>query len=306
VIIHYVKSKIVAFSRARTDGGPCTVSLAAHYPFTPTHCWYGHNPDWYFETEYYDLAFPIPRDTFNQQLARLKTDAVLSNGNVRQAYFIPFRAPGDPAVQIIGQAINPHEPLPDWARAAFGLATTPQTSTPDDPTRPIPPPVPLTLDPSLIPLRRQQIENQYQGYRERREQVLTSLKLRTEQGNAELMKLYRYQVDRLDKEIASMLATMTERARQESTELRGMSRNALLNEIARLRDLTAAYERATDAAFALYEGLNDAARHSLERHGVPQDVLNAFFGTLNDLEMALVSDTWAREQAEDASSSSAA
>lgn len=83
VIIHYVKSKIVAFSRARTDGGPCTVSLAAHYPFTPTHCWYGHNPDWYFETEYYDLAFPIPRDTFNQQLARLKTDAVLSNGNVR-------------------------------------------------------------------------------------------------------------------------------------------------------------------------------------------------------------------------------
>lgn len=171
---------------------------------------------------------------------------------------------------------------------------------------PVPPPVPLTLDPSLIPLRRQQIENQYQGYRERREQVVTSLKLRTEQGNAELMKLYRYQVDRLDKEITSMLATMTERARQESTELMGMSRNALCNEIARLRDLTAAYEHATDAAFALYEGLNDAAQSALERHGVPQDVLKAFFGTLNALEMALVSDKWAREQAEDASSSSAA
>jgi hypothetical protein len=284
VIIHYVKSKIVAFSRARTDGGPCTVSLAAHYPFTPTHCWYGHNPDWYFETEYYDLAFPIPRDTFNQQLARLKTDAVLSNGNVRQAYFIPFRAPGDPAVQIIGQAINPQETLPDWARAAFGLAPTPQTSASNDHTRPIPPPVPLMLDPALLPAWQRRIEQRHRRYQDVRETIARSLNRSTSSDGTQPYQ--QREIEQLDTRNASILATMTERAQKDTTELNAMSRSDLISELVHLRELARAYDQVATTGWQSIACLTGAVEQSLyQQHPELKTALSNLHRALNELSL---------------------
>jgi hypothetical protein len=302
IIVHYLSRKkhyngniiqgIAAISRVREDGQICTITLRDHYPLSSTGYWYWAQPRWYLETEYCDLHYPISIASVRRALVKLDTVPILPNGTVRQAYFMPFDARG---LHIIGQAINAHEVLPDWARAALGLTTdvpadmVPVPSeTPDShPATQVAPPVPLNLTEPMIPARRERIMARYQDYTDQREQALANLYQRIQQGNAELTRLYRNQVERLDNDIASSLSQMRTHARQELAELEQMSRDALYGEIVRLRDRDRVYGGVATAALRLNDTLNTVTVQMLKDQGVPIDALVEFQTELRKLTTLL-------------------
>jgi hypothetical protein len=106
VIVHYRSSPrlaVVALSRAATDARSGKVPLR------------GYGRGWYFETEYFKLKNPIRREAFLQRLRPLEIEygPVLSNGRVREGYFMPFSGLGLSCLQELSR-----DEWPRWARQA--------------------------------------------------------------------------------------------------------------------------------------------------------------------------------------------
>ena len=103
IVVHYRTPNIVAFSRALENG-------KYHSPL-PSFGDVSYGPGWRFKTDYHDLKHPVNRKDFANELAQLskKHYAINANGNIKQAYFLPFDAAG---VAVLLKHL--HEAPPAW------------------------------------------------------------------------------------------------------------------------------------------------------------------------------------------------
>ena len=107
IVLHYHKRRgIVAISKAEEDAsGPVKLkNLGGEY----------YESGWRFKTNYNVLTKPIPKSDWILSLIPDRNDPewpVNSNGNIKQAYFIPFSLQGYREVME-----HCDEKLPSWAK----------------------------------------------------------------------------------------------------------------------------------------------------------------------------------------------
>ena len=98
ITVHYRSGRwtsVVALSRAMTDPIGGVVDLK-QYGVKGTVCWEEPGPGWRFEADYYDLASPIPKSAFIEELDNLSIPdgPIAPPGQIRQGYFMPFSVDG--------------------------------------------------------------------------------------------------------------------------------------------------------------------------------------------------------------------
>jgi hypothetical protein len=118
ITVHYRSGRwlsVIALSRAVTDAVEGTVDLR-QYGVTGKVCWEVPGPGWRFEADYYDLADPIPKSAFIEELneVEIAEGPLVSSGQIRQAYFMRFTIDG---LRILRRAST--QDWPEWAEAVL-------------------------------------------------------------------------------------------------------------------------------------------------------------------------------------------
>ena len=114
ITVHYRSGRwlsVVALSRALTDAVEGTVDLR-QYGVTGKVCWEVPGPGWRFKADYHDLANPIPKNAFIEELNELEIEdgPLVSSAQIRQAYFMRFTIEG---LRILRRTST--EDWPKWA-----------------------------------------------------------------------------------------------------------------------------------------------------------------------------------------------